>query len=131
VSYVSRWRRNEKGELIREFVLEHEVNVSLVGMGPRNMRGEVSVVELQGREQPEAQATSPQTAGGPVEHTTDSDGSTMPPTAASDMNPLSLSVNSWFACIWPLPPVRQHWTDDRCRGDADGRSGRSCDREGS
>lgn len=44
MGYVSRWRRNEKGESIREFVLEHEVNVSLVGMGARNMRGEVSTV---------------------------------------------------------------------------------------
>lgn len=43
MGYVVQWR-NINGKAVRELVLEHEVNVSLVGMGARNMRGEVSTV---------------------------------------------------------------------------------------
>jgi hypothetical protein len=43
MGYVSRWRTID-GKAVREFVLEHEVNVSLVGLGARNMRGEISTV---------------------------------------------------------------------------------------
>jgi hypothetical protein len=38
-----RWRI-VNGEPVRESVLEHELNVSLVGMGARNVRGEISTV---------------------------------------------------------------------------------------
>jgi hypothetical protein len=43
MGYVVQWR-NVNGKAVRELVLEHEVNVSLVGMGARNVRGEISTV---------------------------------------------------------------------------------------
>ncbi len=125
MSYVSHWRRNEKGESIRQFVLECDVNVSLVGMRDRNMRGEVSVIELRGRERPDAQATSPQAAGDPAEPMTQSDGSTMPLTAGEAAGPTRKCANLDVAVRQDYAVALQHWTGDRWRGDAYGRSGRS------